>query len=210
MVARGTFFFHNSRFHQQFEAMATTEWTDADESAFQEMLNRRKAKQQLLLPVAHSATGAMTDASKRRATELKVFENFDSEWDSGPFCGGSPTAPSPAVVEFLEAPELPDGVQTMEEWGRTQFAFGKYYKQVMSYAKAYKEDSAYVAWSRNHLIEPKSAGASLDWGKYVRARDMVEKRLEKGPFYSGTTIRREFVKWKGILPNIPIDELLGW
>jgi len=94
--------------------MAFKQWTDADEKAFQEMAQRRSSLQEPVLPVAIKSGGSMTDASKRRATELKVFENSDLEWDE--FGELSPKVPKPKVTEAF-IPTLPEGVNTMEEWG---------------------------------------------------------------------------------------------
>ena len=52
--------------------MASKQWTDADEKAFQEMALRRSSRQEPVIPVAVKSAGTMSDASKRRATELKV------------------------------------------------------------------------------------------------------------------------------------------
>ena len=76
----------------------------------------------------------------------------------------------------------------MEEWGQTQFAFGKYQREQMSYGRAYEEDPAYVAWSKTHLVGPQTHGAALDWGEYARARKAVEAHRTKGPCYAGTPI----------------------
>ena len=43
----------------------------------------------------------------------------------------------------------------------------------MSYGRAYEEDPAYVAWSKTHLVGPQTHGAALDWGEYVRARELL-------------------------------------
>ena len=59
----------------------------------------------------------MSDASKRRATELKVFENSDPEWDESEFGELSPKVPKPKVTETF-VPTLPEGVNTMEVNGR--------------------------------------------------------------------------------------------
>ena len=173
--------------------MASKSWTDADEKAFQEMAQRRSSLQGIVLPVTIKSGGSMTDASKRRATELKVFENSDPEWDESEFGELSPKVPMPKVTETF-VPTLPEGVNTMEEWGQTQFAFGKYQKERMSYGRAYEEDPAYAAWSKTHLVGPQTHGAALDWGEYVRARRAVEAHRTKGPCYAGTSMPREFVK----------------
>jgi len=97
--------------------MASKQWTDADEKAFQEMAQRRNARQEPLMPVAIKSGGSMSDASKRRATELKVFENSDPEWDESEFGELSPKVPKPKVTETF-VPTLPEGVNTMEVNGR--------------------------------------------------------------------------------------------
>ena len=141
--------------------MASKQWTDADEKAFQEMAQRRSSLQEPVLPVAIKSGGSMTDASKRRATELKVFENSDPEWDESEFGELSPKVPKPKVTETF-VPTLPEGVNTMEVWGQTQFVFGKYQRERMSYGRAYEEDPAYVAWSKTHLVGPQTHGRAAD------------------------------------------------
>ena len=73
--------------------MASKQWTDAAEKAFQEMALRRSSRQEPVIPVAVKSAGTMSDASKRRATELKVFENSDLEWDESEFGELSPKVP---------------------------------------------------------------------------------------------------------------------
>ena len=143
------------------------------------MALRRSSRQEPVIPMVVKSAGTMSDASKRRATELKVFENSDPEWDESEFGELSPKVPKPKVTETF-VPTLPEGVNTMEEWGQTQFAFGKYQKERMSYGRAYEEDPAYVAWSKTHLVEPQTHGAALDWGEYVRARKSCGSPQNKG------------------------------
>ena len=88
---------------------------------------------------------------------------------------------------------LPAGITSLEQWGRTQFAFGKFLTKKVNYKSIYDGDAGNTGWSRSHLTESTAKGPALDWAHYVRAMDLARNKLLGGPVYSRTSVRREFI-----------------
>ena len=162
--------------------MDSKDWTLEDEKVFQQLMLRRGNQKPVL---SAGSTGAMTDASKRRAEDAG-FEDAEWETESQVF------EPIGGLGELATKALLPAGVSSMGMWGRTKFAFGKYEKEKKSYRSVFEGDASYVGWCRQHLTEESAKGAALDWARYIKARDMVDCKAANVPFYSGTSVRREF------------------
>ena len=162
--------------------MASSDWSPEDEKVFQQLMLRRSSQRPVL---SAGSTGAMTDGSKRQAEDAGIE---DPEWETG----SQFLEPIGGLGELATRALLPAGVSSMEMWGRTKFAFGKYEKEKKSYKAIFEGEPSYVGWCRKHLTEETAKGAALDWSRYVKARDMVDCKASSVPFYAGTTIRREF------------------
>ena len=163
--------------------MAKSGWTVEDEKAYQQLALRRNS-QMPVLPAGSS--GAMTDASKRRADDAG-FE-FESDWE----VGSSLMEPVGGIEDLATKALLPAGVTSMTMWGKTKFAFGKYEKEKANYQTVFDKDTSYVSWCRKHLTEDSSKGCALDWSRYIKARDLVDCKAANVPVYAGNTLRREF------------------
>ena len=164
------------------------EWSAEDERNFQKMLERRKS-QMPVYPTAIPKTCevlAMTDASKRKADDFG-FE-LEPSWGDELHHFETGVMHEQTVIHEL----LPAGITSLEQWGRTQFAFGKFLTKKVNYKSIYDGDEGYTSWSRSHLTESSSKGPALDWARYVRAMDMARNKLLGGPMYAGTSVRREF------------------
>ena len=112
-------------------------WTAEDEKAYQQMVLRRNS-QMPVLPTGSS--GAMTDASKRRADDAR-FE-LESDWE----VGSNLMEPVGGIEDLATKALLPAGVTSMTMWGKTKFAFGKYEKEKANYHTVFDKDTSIPIW----------------------------------------------------------------
>ena len=88
--------------------------------------------------------------------------------------------------------ELPPGVDTLSQWGKTLVSFGQY-KGKYSYYEIASGSSFwdYKKWVRTHIKPGTSKGAALDFAAYLRAYDKEHGRSQL-PVFPGTSIPRQF------------------
>ena len=166
---------------------------------------------------ALQSAGAMHDGSKRR---LVSDADTPSEWEQVNTEGTSAytskvrmddTAFEEALVAALDASpvigaasqlveaeelsvDLPPGVESLEQWGRTLVSFGQY-KNKHSYYEIASDASFwdYKKWVRSHIKPGTSKGAALDFASYLRAYDREHGRSQL-PVFPGTSIPRQYKK----------------
>ena len=159
-------------------------WTVEDEKAYQQLALRRTS-QMPVLPAGSS--GAMTDASRRRADDAG-FE-FESDWE----VGSNLMEPLGGIEDLATKALLPAGVTSMTMWGKTKFAFGKYEKEKANYQTVFDKDTSYVSWCRKHLTEDSSKGPALDWSRYIKAETWWTAKLPMCPSMQGPPCVESFV-----------------
>ncbi|CAK9058881.1 unnamed protein product [Durusdinium trenchii] len=164
---------------------------------------------------ALQSAGAMHDGSKRRWV---AEPEAASEWEqvnteSAPSYAGKvrmdDTLFEEALVAALDASpvigaasqkeadndlpvDLPPGVDSLTQWGRTMMSFGQYkgkycYHEIASGASFWD----YKKWVRTHIKPGASKGAALDFASYLRAYDKEHGRSQL-PVFPGTSIPRQF------------------
>ena len=119
---------------------------------------------------------SMTDASKRRHTESP------EDHDQMP------------VLRFKAKEDLPHGVHSFEEWGKTLIVSGKYVKREMSYRELAEsidpEKRSYCTWLRSQNSRKDLTAPIKDLVLYLVA---YEKKHAKGSScYPGSSIVRLF------------------
>jgi hypothetical protein len=87
---------------------------------------------------------------------------------------------------------LPDGVESVEQWGDTVMAFGKFekkatYREVMEKP----EHAGYRKWCEDHLSPSTSKGAVLDFINYMEVYRLCCGH-QMPLMIPGTTIQRTF------------------
>lgn len=149
--------------------------------------------------------GAMTDASKRREEGLLAT----------PPAKRSPTAPAGytgeqqevpwTVVSGLETPglhpkpsneiQLPEGVPSLEVWGRTLMSFGRCQPKHVSYAELSEStEERDVDYCKYCLARVKSAtGGMKDFAMYLESRRLNSlPPVTQGPVIPGTSSTRYY------------------
>ena len=163
--------------------------------------------------------GAMRDGSKRR---LVADSETSAEWEqvdaSGPassYAGRvrpDDTALEEAIIAALDASpvigaaaaqeaaddsqgpvDLPQGIDSLEMWGKTMISFGQY-KGKYSYIEVATDKSLwdYRKWVRSHINQRTSKGAPLDFSRYLKAYDARRGATKQVPLIPGTSIARTF------------------
>ena len=149
-----------------------------------------------------AAGGTMSDGSKRRAEVLEPEEDdFDVissvSMKQPPVCRVQ-TGASPGHLKVTEPEKkLPEGIQSLEQWGCTICDLPKVQSREMSYdnmveePKVKKEMADYLSWVYNTKIQSKKAD---DLRAYLIALDWNPKsqRIESPGLltYPGTTMVR--------------------
>ena len=94
-------------------------------------------------------------------------------------------------VNDLMGVEFPDGISSMEQWGRALMPFGKLSKADVSYLEVMTlpEHSEYRKWCKSHLTDKTAGGVARDFVKY---RQAFEKSAAKcsGYLFPGTSVER--------------------
>ena len=163
--------------------------------------------------------GAMHDGSKRR---LSVESEGPAGWeqvdasDPAPSYAGrvrkDDTALEEAIIAALDASpvigaaaaqeaaddsqgpvDLPQGIDSLEMWGKTMISFGQY-KGKYSYIEVATDKSLwdYRKWVRSHINQRTSKGAPLDFSRYLKAYDARHGATKQVPLIPGTSIARTF------------------
>eukprot|EP00435_Cladocopium_sp_Y103_P013345 s443_g3.t1 len=142
---------------------------------------------------------AMSDACKRRLEESPERQVQRSPYIAPeaplPFPDALPTHDS-GVTSFGKTKRgnlvrLPNGVPSLEKWGRSVLEFGKFasrdwtYEEIMS--KSDKEVISYVKWCRSQVDS--AEGCLKDFALYIHA---VEYDPEQRPLIPGTEVVRRF------------------
>ena len=184
------------------------------------LLNAKQFKQVRM--TATQAAGAMHDGAKRRLVADAADGDAPSEWEqvsavSAPSYAGKvrmdDTLLEEALVAALDASpvigaasqlekeddnelpvDLPPGVDSLSQWGRTMMSFGQYkgkycYHEIASGASFWD----YKKWVRTHVKPGSSKGAALDFAAYLRAYDK-EHGCSQLPVFPGTSIPRQYKK----------------
>jgi hypothetical protein len=147
--------------------------------------------------------GAMADSSKRlRDDSVASFDMaFDDEsWDLP--CGGVLTGSSAIGGQQVISPkvlssqtvELPPGVSSIKEWGKTLCELPAVARQKLSYEALAQDESQtdYLLWI---LKQGASKGPRVaDLANYLQAIKFTEKcnGLATGPPYPGSNVVRKF------------------
>ena len=89
--------------------------------------------------------------------------------------------------------DLPQGIESLEMWGKTLISFGQY-KGKYSYYEVATDKSLwdYRKWVRSHINQRTSKGAPLDFAMYLRAHDARHGPAKQLPVIPGTSIARTF------------------
>jgi len=195
-------------------------WTPEDEFALSLLLQKRMQADVTgsfgppSLPEKGSY-GAMHDGSKRR---LSVESEGPAGWeqvdasDPAPSYAGrvrkDDTALEEAIIAALDASaaaaqeaadesqgpvDLPQGIDSLEMWGKTMVSFGQY-KGKYSYQEVATDKTLwdYRKWVRTHINQRTSKGAALDFAKYLKAHDARHGQVKQMPVIPGTAIPRQF------------------
>ena len=139
-------------------------------------------------------SSAMNDAAKRLREELpETVEASGYTGDMTSLMMGVPMASNHAgwtLPDFSEdPPDLPAGIQSVEQWGRCLVTFGKY-NRAKTYSQIAQEKVDGVPSYRNFLFSHYASGSAQlrDLVHYLKAVGLQAK----GPVIPGTTIPREF------------------
>lgn len=153
----------------------------------------------VVTPSLEPTHGAMTDASKRhRDADDELWA--ESECDEGSWSLPMPE-PGPSTDQLPVKPvtpgkvQLPPGVSSIEEWGRTVCELPAVMQLKKSYAELMKDSSqvSYLKWVARH--ETGMGPRVTDLAKYLKAMKF-EEECDQGKsssaIFPGTTIIRKF------------------
>ena len=152
--------------------------------------------------------GAMHDGAKRRLTADTPATSSDWEKLEPTYVGEVivENDTEEALVAALDAStvgaggdvhlgpvDLPQGIDSLEMWGKTMMSFGQY-KGKYSYIEVATDKSLwdYRKWVRSHINQRTSKGAPLDFASYLRAYDARHGPTKQLPVIPGTSIARTF------------------
>jgi hypothetical protein len=89
--------------------------------------------------------------------------------------------------------DMPMGITSMEQWGRTVISFGKYAEANVTYNEVLTapEYAGYRKWCKSHLTTHTAGKIAMDFVKY---RDAYEKKsnTDSGLLFPGTDVERRF------------------
>lgn len=173
--------------------------SEAEQRQLQELLDRAQIAAEARAASTEGwslmTEGSMSDASKRRLTEIPLREPFAGSY----FCTAAP-APMPETVttgpQFGFTPRgtaihLPPGVESLDRWGQSLVDFGKYQSKGWTYAQMFastdSQVKSYVKWCKSQVDAME--GFVRDLGLYFIA---VEYTPGQHPVIPGTTQARRF------------------
>ena len=130
--------------------------------------------------------GAMSDASKRRMVDPP--EKDDDDEAQRPI---KPTTPAGMGLK------LPQGMASVDDWGRTVLCSGKYGKDGMSYEEIFMskkaEHKSYCSWMLNQSGRADLTAPVKDFVRYLCYQSSVE---DGSMCFEGSTVKRQ-MKPKG-------------
>lgn len=156
-------------------------WSIEEEKQLQALMARKVVAQ------SGAKGGAMNDGSKRRYVDEESVASMDNPWiEIG--------EKSHLKVDYSSVElDLPMGVSSLEQWGRTVIAFGKYAEANVTYNEVLTapEYAGYRKWCKSHLTTHTAGKIAMDFVKY---RDAYEKKsnTDSGLLFPGTDVERRF------------------
>lgn len=186
-------------------------WSQAEEAALQQLLEKRAVATMAAAPSDDFTLvdGAMSDASKRRESDLSEGPVVKRQGVDRVACtldgktkkttgyvsqAGTPT-PMPSM-DYRSNPFIPEEVPDLETWGRTVIDFGKFKAACISYEEFYlRQDEQAVSYVKYCTDRVNSGSAQLiDFARYLvyRASKDPSQRpvLPAGPTIAGTSVVR--------------------
>ena len=156
-------------------------WSIEEEKQLQALMAKK------VVAVNESRGAAMSDGSKRRYVDEESVGSMDNPWIEV-------SEKSHLKVDYTSVElDLPMGIASMEQWGRTVIAFGKYAEANVTYNEMLTapEYSGYRKWCKSHLTTHTAGKVAMDFVKY---RDAFEKKSNKdsGLLFPGTEVERRF------------------
>lgn len=195
--------------------------SEAEQRQLQELLDRAQIAAEARAASTEGwslmTEGSMSDASKRRLTEIPLREPFAGAAtmeamvepvlppvDELPMTAGyvSTAAPAPMPETVTTGPQfgftprgtaihLPPGVESLDRWGQSLVDFGKYQSKGWTYAQMFastdSQVKSYVKWCKSQVDAME--GFVRDLGLYFIA---VEYTPGQHPVIPGTTQARRF------------------
>ena len=156
-------------------------WSIEDEKQLQALMAKKVVVQN------GAKGGAMNDGSKRRYVDEESVGSMDNPWIEV-------TEKSHLRVDYTSVElDMPPGINSLEQWGRTVISFGKYAEANVTYNEVLTDPqyAGYRKWCKSHLTTHTAGKVALDFAKY---RDAYEKKSNKdsGLLIPGTEVERRF------------------
>ena len=152
-----------------------------------------------VIPTLEPTHGAMTDASKRhRDADDELWA--ESECDDGSWSipvqeSGSSADQLPVKPTTPGKLQLPPGVSSIEEWGRTVCELPAVMQLKKSYAEIVKDPNqvSYLKWVARHEVGMGPRVADLArYLKAVKFEESCDQGKSSGAIFPGTNIIRKF------------------
>ena len=158
-------------------------WSIEDEKQLQALMAKKVVVQN------GAKGGAMNDGSKRRYVDEESVGSMDNPWIEV-------TEKSHLRVDYTSVElDMPPGINSLEQCGRTVISFGKYAEANVTYNEVLT-DPQYAGsrkWCKSHLTTHTAGKVALDFVKYRE----VQQRL-------GT-----FDSWNGSGTPLQVSDLWG-
>ena len=156
-------------------------WSIEEEKQLQALMAKKVVAQ------SGARGGAMNDGSKRRYVDEESVGSVDTPWIE--VTDGNHLKVDYTSVEL----DLPPGITSLEQWGRTVLSFGKYAEANVTYNEVMTDPqySGYLKWCKSHLSVHTAGKVAMDFVKY---RSAYEKKSNKdsGLLIPGTNVERRF------------------
>ena len=173
-------------------------WSIEEEKQLQALMAKK------VVAANESRGAAMSDGSKRRYVDEESVGSMDNPWIEV-------TEKSHLKVDYTSVElDLPMGITSMEQWGRTVISFGKYAEANVTYNEMLTapEYAGYRKWCKSHLTTHTAGKVAMDFVKY---RDAYEKKSNKdsGLLFPGTEVERRF-KWAIYVGSMHYELWIGF
>ena len=156
-------------------------WSIEEEKQLQALMAKKVVVQ------SGAKGGAMNDGSKRRYVDEESVGSMDNPWIEV-------SEKSHLKVDYSSVElEMPMGINSLEQWGRTVISFVKLADSNVTYHEVLtaQEHAGYRKWCQSHLTIHTAGKIAMDFVKY---RDAYEKKSNKdsGLLFPGTDVERRF------------------
>ena len=151
-------------------------WSIEEEKQLQALMAKK------VVAVNESRGAAMSDGSKRRYVDEESVGSMDNPWIEV-------SEKSHLKVDYTSVElDLPMGITSMEQWGRTVISFGKYAEANVTYNEMLTapEYAGYRKWCKSHLTNHTAGKVAMDFVKY---RDAYERKSNKDSGFCSQELR---------------------